>query len=82
MAVFALFVPILIGRPDVSRRYVVSVSLSILTDARGFRFADLPSGPWATEEFCRIEGSGLCWPIPDGRQGRATPAEWKNKATS
>ena len=30
MAVVALFAPILIGRPEVARRYVMSVSLSIL----------------------------------------------------
>ncbi len=50
MAVFALFVPILIGRPDVSRRYVVSVSLSILLMLAVFAFCPAV-GPWATEGF-------------------------------
>ena len=50
MALIALFLPILMARPDVSRRYVLSVSLSILLMLAVFAFRPA-AGPWTAEDF-------------------------------
>jgi membrane-associated phospholipid phosphatase len=50
MAVAALFVPVLVRRTDVARRYVLSVSISILTMLAVFAFQPA-AGPWTVEDF-------------------------------
>ncbi len=68
MAVLALFIPILTSRPDISRRYVVSVSLSIVLMLVIFAFRPAV-GPWATEDFVATKAQVSVGQYLNGNQG-------------